>query len=1120
VTPNQTPAINNRHTWTTGTGTDPYGGFPIVSPGGGLHSLKLGNNGIGALAERARYTLTVPSGVNNYSLVYRYAVVFEDPQHIVSDQPRFEVKAFNTATNVVIPCTHRTYVASSALPGFSLSPIGSSVWYHPWTMGTINLTGYAGQTITIEFSTGDCALTGHFGYGYVDMNCSLFQISNNTCDNSATDTLVAPPGYQYYTWMDATYTNIVDTGRVVVIATPSTSTTYHVILTPFNGLGCVDTLTTTLNISNLQLSVSNDTTLCAGTSTTLSATGSATTPPVTYNWAPVPGLGCTNCPSNTVTPTASTIYFVTATDGNGCTKTDSIAVRVDQVQLLASHTNVGCFGANTGTGNATLSNGIPPFAYSWNTVPVQLVNAIGSLPAGNYIVTASDSFCTLRDTIQITEPTQLNANVATTTVSCFGGGNATATAAVSGGVAPYTYMWNTAPPATSATLSNIAAGSYMLTVTDSNGCQDTTAFTILQPSQLNVSIAPTSNVSCFGGSDGSATANGAGGTPPYTYSWNSLPAQNTATATNLPAGSYIVLITDSKGCADTAQVTITQPTALLASIGTNVPVSCFFATDGSATVNATGGTTPYFYSWNTIPAQTSNTASALPVGNFTCTITDAKGCIATATASITYPNPLVAAIAPPVPINCFGDSTGVATVSATGGRPPYTYRWNTVPIQTSQTATGLKAGSYAAFVTDSAGCIDTITVIISQQPEIFISTTPQPTCPNTSQGSASVAATGGVAPYAFSWNTSPPQSGTNATNLSAGTYFVTVTDSKGCKKSTSIAIDTFTAPHVMARADTILCEGKPVQLFASGAITYSWSPAASLSCSSCPAPMANPGQDITYTVVGTDINNCKDTDQVVITVLHRVPVTAGGNFEVCEGESVTLSAAGGVAYNWQPSASLSNSKSGNPVATPSTTTNYSVVIKENECFSDTMYQTVIVEPYPTVELGPDLKALPAATLYLKADTTHAVSLLWSPITGLSCDQCDDPIAIVENTITYTVLAKNRLGCETKDDITITVGCNTSSFYMANTFTPNGDGLNDVYFPRGLGVDKIEYFMIYNRWGELMFEAKNFPCNDDHYGWNGMYRSEPMKTDVYVYILEATCGDGEKMRIKGDVTLYR
>lgn len=353
VANNLTGPVNNRHEITGGTNTDPYGGFPVVAPGGGNHSLKLGNDNVNSQAEKARYYVQVPNGVSDYSLIYRYAVVFENPGHQVHEQPRFEVRAFDSATNTTLPCAHFVYVSSSSLPGFQLSSQGTDVWYKTWTTATLDLSGWAGHTIGVDFMTGDCDLGAHFGYGYVDMSCGLFQVAGNSCGSSTT-TFTAPPGFEFYTWMDSAYTTVLDTGQVGTIATPPQTSTYHVILTPYSGFGCPDTLHTVLNISNIQLNGTPDTTLCAGSSITLTSGATGNMAPFTYSWTPATGLSCTNCANPVATVTANTTYYVTVTDTNGCSKMDTINIAVTPAfNISTSAQNVSCANGNNGSATVT-----------------------------------------------------------------------------------------------------------------------------------------------------------------------------------------------------------------------------------------------------------------------------------------------------------------------------------------------------------------------------------------------------------------------------------------------------------------------------------------------------------------------------------------------------------------------------------------------------------------------------------------------------------------------------------------------------------------------------------------------------------------------------------------------
>lgn len=334
---NVTPSgvIFNRHTLTSGSNLDPYGRFPIVADAAGSFSLKLGNDMSGSQAERARYYIHVPSSSGKHILLYRYAVVLENPGHSAMDQPRFAVSAFDSATNALLPCSQIEYVSSDSLPGFIQSKtVGAqAVFYKPWTTATIDLSAHAGRTVAIEFSSTDCGQGGHFGYGYVDMNCGLYQIEGTICDSAVNQiTLNGPQGYKSYEWRDASLTNVLGSSQTLVIPTPSSSTTFAVLLTPYVGFGCPDTLYTTFNTpkySKVTMNAYGDTTLCIGAQTSIRGIASGDNGPFTYNWTPTNGLSCTICHSPTVTGTVNTIYRVTASDLLGCADTGFVTVAVD-----------------------------------------------------------------------------------------------------------------------------------------------------------------------------------------------------------------------------------------------------------------------------------------------------------------------------------------------------------------------------------------------------------------------------------------------------------------------------------------------------------------------------------------------------------------------------------------------------------------------------------------------------------------------------------------------------------------------------------------------------------------------------------------------------------------------
>jgi gliding motility-associated-like protein len=324
---NSTQALVDRHTLQTGNATDPYGLFPVVAPGGGNYSIKLGNNQVGAEAERATYTFTIPAGLNNYSLIYQYAVVFEDPDHDFTEQPRFEVKIYSKDDNAILPCAYSSYVSGAGLPGFKVSISDPQVLYRDWATASIDLSGYAGKTLVAEFSTGDCLLGGHFGYGYVDVSCALFQADGVYCNNDSVIQLSAPPGFDQYQWYDSTFTNLLATGQQVNLPGAGGGANYKVILSPFPGFGCPDTLDTKIFYSDLKVNVAGKLEVCNRDSLHMSALAEGTSPHFYFEWMPGVNLSCSNCTDPTVFPMSEQhLYTLTVTDDYGCKVENVVAV--------------------------------------------------------------------------------------------------------------------------------------------------------------------------------------------------------------------------------------------------------------------------------------------------------------------------------------------------------------------------------------------------------------------------------------------------------------------------------------------------------------------------------------------------------------------------------------------------------------------------------------------------------------------------------------------------------------------------------------------------------------------------------------------------------------------------
>ncbi|GEP97840.1 T9SS type A sorting domain-containing protein [Chitinophaga cymbidii] len=489
---------------------------------------------------------------------------------------------------------------------------------------------------------------------------------------------------------------------------------YSVTITDNNGCQAIRNITVSAPASPLNAVADDQVNVSCNGGSDGSATVAVSggTPGYTYAWAPSGGTGAT------ASGLATGSYTVTVTDANGCVATSTFNItEPPALGVTTSQTNLLCNGDNSGAATVTPFGGTAPYTYAWAPSGGTVATATG-LAAGSYSVTVTDAnSCMLTQNFTITEPPALNATAgAQTNIACNGGATGSATVNVTGGTGTYTYVWNTLPVQTTATATGLAAGTYTVTVTDANGCTDTQDFTIIEPAALSAAAGAQTNVACNGGATGSATVAVTGGTPGYTYAWNTIPVQTTATATALAAGTYTVTVTDANGCAVTQNFTITEPTALTATTS-QVNVSCNGGADGTATITAAGGTPGYTYAWSTTPVQTTATATGLTAGTYTVTVTDANGCGNTQSVTITQPAALGLTLTS-ANVACPGHNDGAATATITGGVAPYTYAWNTTPVQITATATALVAGPYIVEVTDANGCTATGSITVNTTPDV------------------------------------------------------------------------------------------------------------------------------------------------------------------------------------------------------------------------------------------------------------------------------------------------------------------------------------------------------------------------------------------------------------------
>jgi len=344
----------------------------------------------------------------------------------------------------------------------------------------------------------------------------------------------------------------------------------------------------------------------------------------------------------------------------------------------------------------------------------------------------------------------------------------------------------------------------------------------------------------------------------------------------------------------------------------------------------------------------------------------------------------------------------------------------------------------------------------------------------------------------------------------------------GCADTVNTNVIIHPLPTTDAGSNADVCLKTPIQLQATGADNYTWSPPTYLSCTNCSNPISTPITDIIYYVKGATIYGCETTDSVSVNVRKPINLTVTPVTDsICIGQSVQLTANGADQYVWIPKSGLSNPQTNSPIATPDISTSYKVIATDNaNCYKDSATINISVFPYPTVNAGPDKNISFGESVTLTPLYSQDISTwLWSPPTGLNCTDCPSPIASPQSSTSYSITVTNAAGCSAKDDISIFLPCQ-GSIFIPNTFSPNNDGVNDIFYPRGKDIYLIQSMVIFDRWGELVFQRSNFAPNVASLGWDGTFNGKPASSDVYTYIIQIICDNSNISTFKGNVTLIR
>lgn len=894
-----------------------------------------------------------------------------------------------------------------------------------------------------------------------------------------------------------------------------------VTITDVNGCSLVDSIYL-FEPNPIVSSLSATPTNCANsTDGTATATATGGTPPYQFVWF-------TTATTASIQNLGIGTYTVTITDANACTTVDSVVVTAPTAVVATAQPTqlVSCTGGNDAAASASATGGTTPYSFLWSTGATTAT--IQNLAAGSYWVTITDGQgCSDSASVQIADPAALQLSAGADliyngqAISCAGAVDGQATVTVIGGTAPYAYLWPDGQ--TTATAIGLGAQNYWVSVTDANGCSDTAQVQLTAPTPVSITASLTGAIACAGGNDGSAVAAAAGGTLPYSYWWSN--GDTTPTTNSLTVGSHQVTVTDANGCSATTSVNLGEPNPIVL-IGSATNVSCFGGSNGSVSVFAQAGTTPYTYVWT--GGQTTATATGLPAGIYYITVTDANGCSQIDSQTITQPTPIAISFSNIIDIDCVNNLTGTATATVTGGVGPYRYQWNGLP-NAGATSTTLLYGWNELVVSDANGCSHLDSVFINTpNPMTTTAIALDAGCFGATDGEAAVTVSGGTPPYQFAWSTGATASAIN--NLGAGIYTVTVTDSVGCFTIETVVVDQNDPLQAsFSQVTQSDCnngtEGSITALVQGGIAPYlfTWSNSLQMLDSST-ATISNLGAG-TYFLTITDQDSCSTTLDTNIVDPARLSATAKGSVLKCFGDrdgSVTVVASGGTPPYFY-------SLNGGGVQNSGSFTNlaaglYNIVVSDAGGCLFTTSATVVERDSVLLEVTPDQSILYGETVQLyvrlpiNAPTNPVIT--WTPTNGLSCTDCFQPMAQPSRSTLYTVSITGDEGCVSTADIWVEVD-NDNGVFVPSAFSPNDDGTNDVFMLYSSGaVEEIEEFMVFDRWGELVCQHKNVPPNYPAYGWDGTFLGTPMNMGVFVYYIKVRYFDGKTEILKGDVTLMR
>lgn len=921
-----------------------------------------------------------------------------------------------------------------------------------------------------------------------------------------------------YAWTPAASLNA--TNIYNPIATPTATTVYRCNAT-IGACQRYDSAIVTLMPAPFSVNAGPDVTICTGAAPTLNAVATGTPVngnPFTYSWSPNTGLSSTIIPNPQANPTAQTNYVIQVSSG-GCIASDTVAVLLGNLSISLSSTDQNCFGVNDGTVTLTLNTGTAPITYSWsNNATTQ---NISNLNGGTYTVNVSDALgCNATATATVAAAAPINFSTPSIThVSCFGDNTGSINITANGGSGISGYLWSNSFTGNSP--NQLTAGTYSVTASDTKGCTAETSITVNEPSQLSVMMNST-NISCYGATNGTGTVTVTGGTTPYGYAWSNSATTNSIS--NLGAGSYNFTVTDANSCTVSAGFTITAPSSPVSVSISTTAETCFAASNGTASATVSGGTPFYTYLWSN--SATTLNISSLTGNTYSISVTDNNGCTASASGvvnaanAVTFNQPIISHV------SCFGGNDGTMTITANGGAGSFNYVWNIGG--TGTTASSLAAGIYTVTATDANNCPNSTSATVIEPPLLqATATSTNSTCFAADNGTATVVATGGTTPYSYAWNSG--QSTPSINGLYPTNYLVTVTDSKSCTASAITSTSEPAELSAVLASTPVTCtystDGTISTTMINGFAPYTydlmWSN--TLQQTNGTGTFGNLTAS-TYTVKVTDVTNCTTSSTVTILppypdeFTYTVDSTTCFGAEFNDGE-VHIQVISTINQPYYFSIDNGGSQISPDFSFLSAGTHQLQLVNKNGCITDT---TVFV-PQPTqgiatalpldstIQLGEQITLSGILSGY---NTIAITGYDWQPSEGLSCTDCPNPVMQGYVTNTYYLTITYHNGCTATAATKIIVE-GLPPVYIPNAFSPNGDGNNDVFMVYGENILNV-MLTVYNRWGEKIFDSQN----ERFAGWDGTYKSVLQNPGVFTYVADITYLNSKKTQHKGTVTLLK